>query len=390
VSARPARLRGLLFLAVVPVALAWATPAAATDYQFERRWAVDRPLSVAVGPQGTVYVAGRDAIHTFSGSGAPSATWDDGGGAEGLAVDAQGTVYAADYAGRRIRTFTSAGTPLAEWPIPGAPNDVAIGPDGSVFVVDTANDGVARFSPDGRVLGAWGRSGAADGELAVPWGIAVDGAGVVYVSERDNDRVQRFRADGTFLGALTRAGSGPGATRTPDGIAIGPQGNAYVADSGNFRLQELTPAGTFAGQVGERGWGEGELDEPRDVAFDVAGNVYVADHGTPADGIVKYAPRRNRRAKQIRLTRAQSGGRVTLTARVAPCGAARTANGERVIFERRRAGRWRRVGAGRAAGPRCEARLRITPASTRRYRARSPRSASLDGARSTALRIRVR
>ena len=117
-------------------------------------------------------------------------------------------MYAADYAGGRIRTFTSAGTPLAEWPIPGAPNDVAIGPDGSVFVVDTANDGVARFSPDGRVLGAWGRSGAADGELAVPWGIAVDGAGVVYVSERDNDRVQRFRADGTFLGALTRPGRG--------------------------------------------------------------------------------------------------------------------------------------------------------------------------------------
>ena len=68
----------------------------------------------------------------------------------------------------------------------------------------------------GATLATYGHAGRLDGELASPWGVAVNGR-EAFVLDSGNNRVQRFRAPGRELGspwkgsarAVTRAGGTP-------------------------------------------------------------------------------------------------------------------------------------------------------------------------------------
>ena len=81
----------------------------------------------------------------------------------------------------------------------------------------------------------WGRQGDAEGELDLPWGVAVGPDGTVYVADWRNDRVQKFTPYGRFLAAFgdTREGR----LSRPSGVAVDGRGRVYVADWGNERVR---------------------------------------------------------------------------------------------------------------------------------------------------------
>jgi outer membrane protein assembly factor BamB len=127
----------------------------------------------------------------------------------------------------------------------------------------------------------WGTSGSRDGELMLPFGVAVDDNGQVYVS--DSTGAQKFTADGQFVLRF-----GPGELKTAlGGIAVSHDGRVYV--SGFDQLVHVYASdGTPLGALGEAGTEPGQLAKPVDVAVDGAGKIYVADAGNAR--VEVYAP----------------------------------------------------------------------------------------------------
>lgn len=190
----------------------------------------DRPLAVAAGPGGTLYVADNHRVRVITGgvvmtlAGTGEASFTDGLGSaarfhtpSGLAVAGNGDLYVADKTNRRIRRVTASGevSTVALLAAPAEPAGLAIGPDGDLFVVDAGTHRVLRVTPGGvvSVFAGSGAAGHADAAGAAaqfygPEGIAFDAAAqAFYIADRGNQRVRKV----DLLGAVsTLAGSGQG------------------------------------------------------------------------------------------------------------------------------------------------------------------------------------
>lgn len=182
----------------------------------------------------------------------------------GVAVDAQGTLYVADYGNTRLRkvfagqvtTFPSYYLPGTGIPVFDLIGGVAVDARGTVYVSDRGytRNLISTVSPMGLVstLAGNGVAGFADGtgtgvKFNAPVDVAVDGQGVVYVADSQNHRIRKIMPDGTVS---TVAGTGVAedvdgsdkvaAFDTPCGITVDGQRRIYVADLGN-RIRLITP-----------------------------------------------------------------------------------------------------------------------------------------------------
>ena len=255
-----------------------------------------------------------------SGVGINGGSYADGQGADarfnypqGIAVDAQGMVYVADTFNNRIRKITPTGTVstlagsgekgFADGPSStaqfSAPFGVAVDAQGMVYVADYGNERIRKISPTGIVstLAGSGTTGHADGagseaQFHYPYDLAVDGEGTLYVTDHFAQYIRKVTATGV-VSTLAGTGQegfqdGPGAQfNYPRGIDVDAQGTVYVADTFNNRIRNITPkgvVGTLAG-TGEAGSIDGHsyeatFDSPEGIAVGARGEVYVTDWGT--------------------------------------------------------------------------------------------------------------
>ncbi|MCC3157174.1 SMP-30/gluconolactonase/LRE family protein [Hymenobacter sp. 15J16-1T3B] len=178
------------------------------------------PNGIAVDAQGVVYVSDSEnyrirkimpdgTVSTLAGTGqrgiedGPASTAQFSS-TQGLAVDAQGTVYVADVAAHRIRKIlpnatvtTVAGTGTVGWADGAAssakfsgPRGVTLDAGGNLYVVDSNNNCIRKITPAGQVSTVAGTraQGYADGpgataQFDAPIDIAYGGSGTFYVSE---------------------------------------------------------------------------------------------------------------------------------------------------------------------------------------------------------------
>lgn len=273
------------------------------EYAFEAAWGsygsaagqFDTPAGVAVGDDGSVYVADSNnhRVQKFTVDGAPIAAWGGLGSSAGrmnhpwgIAV-AGGRVYVADRDNQRIQVFDTNGSFIAAWNTPGAtPIGVAVG-GAFVYVSDAALQRILVFSDDGVLVQQWGEYGALAGQFYLPWGVAVAGDGSVFVVDRGNHRVQRFSAAGSFLGAFGVYGQRCGQMDSPAFIAVAPTGNLLLADQTANLLSELTPQGACVSWWGQKNGGR--VVSPLGVAADATGRVYVADAGNQRIAAYAYS-----------------------------------------------------------------------------------------------------
>ncbi len=234
----------------------------------------------------------------------------------GTTIDPSGNIFVADYGNHTIRKITPggvittfAGQAGASGSVNGTgsvarfnnPLGVAADASGNVYVADYGNSTIRVITPVGAVstyAGTAGATGSVDGTGATarfnfPYDVAVDQSGNVLVSDTGNQTIRRIAAGavvttlaGTAMSAGTADGTGAAARfSTPAGITTDAAGNVYVCDQGNHTIRKITPAGvvtTMAGTAGAPGSADGtggvaRFNLPFAVECDAAGNLFVCD-----------------------------------------------------------------------------------------------------------------
>ncbi len=256
-----------------------------------------------------------------------------------VAIGPDGSVYVADQSSSVVQVFGPdgvfrreigrAGTRPGELTSVGA---ITVAADNTLFVAD-GNDRIHRFDAAGNLISAFGRRGTKVGEFhfgkgggndAPAGGGLTTSGNLLFVSDSRNDRVQRFRLDGSgatqisapglldnprglatrgqrlliaddhhhrlvvmdFGGRVLRTvGSGQGAGANqfsfPFGVTVDPRGRVFVADDINHRVLRFgpQPAYKYRARWGHYGTGRGQLAYPRAIASDAAGALYVTNTG---------------------------------------------------------------------------------------------------------------
>ncbi|HTK20719.1 MAG TPA: hypothetical protein VL442_14435 [Mucilaginibacter sp.] len=283
---------------------AYATNAYGTSYGSVVTFTTSTTLSSVSG-----------TVTTFAGS--ASSGYGDGVGAAalfsnpaGIASDASGNLYIADAFNNRIRKITPDGTVTtvagngnagyydtdaanAEFY---APQGLAVDAQGNIFVADYGNNVIREITAAGvvKTVAGIGMAGYANGnalktaQFRSPTAVALDQSGNIFVADRDNNMIRKITTAGvvsTFAGTKTpgyvngKVDSAAGtyaSFRDPSGLVLDAQGNIYVADLGNSAIRKITSAAvvtTIAGGPGQTSL----LGSPIGISMDSKGNFFISD-----------------------------------------------------------------------------------------------------------------
>jgi len=268
-------------------------------------------------------------IHTVAGSGASSYSGDGGEATNAgssfsaVAVDGFGNIYITDTIDNRIRKVDTngiitavAGTNSSGFSGDGglavnsklhSPQGIAVDAWGNLYFADWLNYRIRKISTNGIITTVAGTNGsgfAGDGGLAVnaklnlPGGVAVDGSGNLFIADTGNNRIRKVDTNGfitTLAGTNTAAFSGDGGAATnaslnqPNGVAVDDYGDVFICDRSNNRIRMVDASGnitTVAGNGGTGNAGDGglaanaNLYQPLGVEVDYYGNIYIVGYSS--------------------------------------------------------------------------------------------------------------
>lgn len=153
------------------------------------------PSAVALGPDGTIYVAdgyGASRIHRFTADGTPLGSWGSPGKGpgefstpHGLWILCDGRVLVADRENDRVQCFSASGDWLSTWTDFPRPMDIWSDAQGAVLVTDQVPR-LSRLSPDGQL------TGRCRPVLNGAHGLCGDALGRLYLAEVNPRRLTRL------------------------------------------------------------------------------------------------------------------------------------------------------------------------------------------------------
>ncbi len=159
-------------------------------------------------------------------------------GSGGLAVDAQGLVYVADFGDfinnangntvSRINPTTGEVTTFATGLV--GPSGNTFAPNGNLFQSNIAGNSISEITPDGEVSRFSGQG------LSSPVGLALDQDGNLYACNCGSQSIQIL----TPTGSSTRFATSS-LLNCPNGLTIDDQGNLYTANFNDGRIIKINP-----------------------------------------------------------------------------------------------------------------------------------------------------
>lgn len=232
---------------------------------------LDKPLGVAVDPQGNIYVGnnGRDNVEVY------------------------------DYQGAKVTTL---GRGLVKMP-----NDLAIDRSGRLYVVDSKNDAIWVFDPNGGVLRSIGSTGDGLGEFRFPAAATVAyyvdpssgrEVGELYVADQGHSLIKVFDLEGNYLrsfgGTPSQGMMGykwQGKFAMLQSLELDSHGRIHAVDTSMSVVQILdSVTGGYIASYGSFGTGPGQLNLPLDVVIDGYGQVVAANANNKRVEIIYLAP----------------------------------------------------------------------------------------------------
>ena len=240
------------------------------------------PTGMGVDSQGNVWVANYNNVASkFSPIGAPVfPNGVTGAGLDqsyGLALDLNDNVwipnetpfYGAGASGG-ITELNSSGKSLAGTTgFTGSglyyPTSVAIDPNGTVWAADNGDARVSLLSSSGVSLS--GSSGYVSSMFAFPVVVVVDGNHYGWVGNLGSNFVTKVSPDGSSITDYT---AGYGAS----GLAIDQNDNIWTANFYDSSVSQLKNSGSSVGTY----TASGSIAEPQGIAVDGIGNVWVANY----------------------------------------------------------------------------------------------------------------
>lgn len=281
------------------------------------------PASVATDAKGNFYIVdprnerirmvdASGVITTVAGNGNTGFSGDGGPAADaeldepsGVAVDAGGDMYIADFGNNRVRKVTPDGiisTVAGDGQFSydgdggqainagiGTPSAVAVDGSGDIYIADFYNSNIRKVTPAGVITtvagsGMGGYSGdggpATSAQMNGPVGVAVDNASNLYISDLGNVCIRMVNSAG-IISTISQPYEN---LRYPVGIAVDNLGGLlYIADAYLNRVLVRTPDGVYSTVAGDGEAGDGsdslkaELSGPTGVAVDSVGNLYITE-----------------------------------------------------------------------------------------------------------------
>lgn len=230
---------------------------------------------VAVDALGFVYVADfRNTVWRYTPGGRVEKYSDGFYGASGNAVGPRGELYQSSFNGNYVSRIERDGT-VETW-VEGlsGPVGISVGADGSLFVCNCSANTIVRVAPDRTV------STFAEGPLfACPNGITRDDRGDLYVVNFGNTEVVRITPDGSASSFTQVPGAGG------NGHIAFARGGFYVTKFRGHRVFRVERDGSFAALAGTGVQGESDgpattaqMSQPNGIAVSPSGaDLWVND-----------------------------------------------------------------------------------------------------------------
>ena len=203
-----------------------------------------------------------------------------------LSIDSRGRIYATDSGDHYIRVFDGQGKFSKEIMNRGGGKEGGLGgvicdASGLLYLSDPDTGSVHVINAEsGQWLRKVGTKGSGDGQLQLPFGLALDRFNQLYVVDYSTSKISVFSKAGIFQRSFGGKGTGKGLFNVPRGIAIDRYDRLYVADSLNHRVQVFNTNGQYLFFFGGRGQEAGKFIGPADLSIDPENNcLYVADRG---------------------------------------------------------------------------------------------------------------
>jgi secreted PhoX family phosphatase len=230
----------------------------------------------------------NDVVEEFNSSGASGINVDIGSVPgttsstsvpNGMAFDASGNLYVANFSSNSITEFTSTGPKVFATGLD-MPAGIAFDKYGDLYVANNGNGTIMEINPAGvsKVYAA-GLSNAN--------GLAFDASGNLYVAA--NDSIKVVSPSGT-ISTFASPDGGYDNLNNPIGLAFDSSGNLYVANQNINTIEKFSPSGVgtvFASNGSDPGnpANPDGLHNPAGIAFDSSGDLFVANYGhTQVDG----------------------------------------------------------------------------------------------------------
>jgi sugar lactone lactonase YvrE len=274
-------------------------------------------------PNNIISTVAGNGVRGYAGNGGAATNaklWNP----EGVAFDASGNLFIADFFNNRIRKVNTNGiitTVAGGNNVSGSfggdggaatnasifyPSCLAFDAYGNLFIADNGNDRIRKVDTNGIITtvagnryGSFGGDGgvATNASLALPQGVALDTYSNLFIADTFNNRIRKVDTNGIITtvagnGSPGYFGDGGAATNAglyhPQGVTFDAYGNLFIADCSNNRIRKVDANGiitTVAGNGSATYYGDGSVATnasiyaPYGVAFDAFGNLFIADTG---------------------------------------------------------------------------------------------------------------